>query len=52
MNVFELEKKILKAKTPEEIDNTTKDVDAQMLRDVIKLIVDRLTPYNIKANKF
>ena len=47
MNLFEIEKKILKAKSPNEIDAITKDLDNQTLRDVIKLLIDRLTPTNI-----
>ena len=51
MNLFEIEKKILKAKSPDEIDVITKDLDNQTLRDVIKLLIDRLTPTNIKLNR-
>lgn len=51
MNLFEIEKKILKAKCPDEIDAITKDLDNQTLRDVIKLLIDRLTPTNIKLNR-
>lgn len=51
MNLFEIEKKILKAKSPDEIDAITKDLDNQTLRDVIKLFIDRLTPTNIKLNR-
>lgn len=51
MNLFEIEKKILKAKSPNEIDAITKDLDNQTLRDVIKLLIDRLTPTNIKLNR-
>lgn len=51
MNLFEIEKKILKAKSPDEIDAITKDLDNQTLRDVIKLLIDRLTPTNIKLNR-
>ena len=51
MNLFEIEKKILKAKSPDEIDAITKDLDNQTLRDLIKLLIDRLTPTNIKLNR-
>ena len=51
MNLFEIEKKILKAKSPDEIDAITKDLDNQILRDIIKLFIDRLTPTNIKLNR-
>ncbi len=51
MNLFEIEKKILKAKSPDEIDAITKDLDNQTLRDIIKLLIDRLTPTNIKLNR-
>lgn len=51
MNLFEIEKKILKAKCPDEIDAITKDLDNQTLRDIIKLLIDRLTPTNIKLNR-
>ena len=51
MNLFEIEKKILKAKSHDEIDAITKDLDNQTLRDVIKLFIDRLTPTNIKLNR-
>lgn len=51
MNLFEIEKKILKVKSPDEIDAITKDLDNQTLRDVIKLLIDRLTPTNIKLNR-
>lgn len=51
MNLFELEKKILKAQTPDEIDAVTQNINVQTLRNVIKLLVDRLTPPNIKINR-
>lgn len=51
MNLFEVEKKILKAQSPEEIDLITENLDKQTLRDVIKLLVDRLTPANVKINR-
>ena len=51
MNLFEIEKKILKAKSPDEIDAITKDLDNQTLRDLIKLLIDRLTPANVKMNR-
>ena len=51
MNLFEIEKKILKAKSPDEIDAITKNLDNQTLRDIIKLFIDRLTPTNIKLNR-
>lgn len=50
-SIFELEKKILKAKNPDEIDVITEDMDKQQLRDIIKLLIDRLTPENIKINR-
>lgn len=51
MNLFEVEKKILKAQSPEEIDAITENLDKQTLRDVIKLLIDRLTPANVKINR-
>lgn len=51
MNLFEIEKKILKAQSPDEIDAITKSLDNQTLRSLIKLIIDRLTPINIKINR-
>ena len=51
MNLFEIEKKILKAKSPDEIDAITKDLDNQTMRDLIKLLIDRLTPTNVKINR-
>ena len=50
-SVFELEKKILKAHTPEEIDNITSKMNTLQLRSVIKLLVDRMTPINVKINR-
>lgn len=50
-SVFELEKKILKAQTPEEIDNITSKMNTLQLRNVIKLLVDRMTPINVKINR-
>ena len=50
-SIFELEKKILKSKNPDEIDVITEDMDKQQLRDIIKLLIDRLTPENIKINR-
>ena len=50
-SVFELEKKILKAQTPEEIDDITSDMNILQLRSVIKLLVDRMTPTNVKINR-
>ena len=51
MNIFEIEKKILKAQSPEEIDIITENLDNKVLRSLIKLLVDRLTPINIKINR-
>jgi len=50
-NLFELEKKILKSNSPDEIDKITENMTQQQLRDMIKLLIDRLTPQNIKINK-
>lgn len=51
MNPFEVEKKILKTQSPEEIDVITESLDKQTLRDVIKLLVDRLTLTNMEINR-
>ena len=51
ISIFELEKKILKAQNPCEIDAITEEMDNQQLRDMIKLLIDRLTPENIKINR-
>lgn len=51
MNLFEIEKKILKAQSPEEIDAVTENLDKQTLRNVVKLLIDRLTPVNVKINR-
>ena len=51
MNIFEVVKKILKAQSPEEIDAITENLDKQTLKDVINLLVERLTPVNIKINR-
>lgn len=50
-SVFELEKKILKAQSPEEIDEITRKMNTSQLRNVIKLLVDRMTPTNVKINR-
>ena len=50
-SIFELEKKILKAQSSREIDLITEDMDNQQLRDMVKLLIDRLTPENIKINR-
>lgn len=50
-SVFELEKKILKAQSPEEIDKITRKMNTSQLRNVIKLLVDRMTPTNVKINR-
>lgn len=50
-NVFELEKKILKSQSPEEIDEITRKMNTSQLRNVIKLLVDRMTPINVKINR-
>lgn len=50
-SIFELEKKILKAQSSSEIDSITEDMDKQQLRDMVKLLIDRLTPENIKINR-
>lgn len=50
-SVFELEKKILKAQSPEEIDEITRKMNTSQLRNVIKLLVDRMTPINVKINR-
>ena len=47
-SVFELEKKILKAQSPEEIDKITRKMNTSQLRNVIKLFVDRMTPTEFK----
>lgn len=49
-NAFDIEKKILNAQTPEEIDAITATCDMNMLRNVIKLLVDHFTPVNVKMN--
>ena len=51
ISIFELEKKILKAQNSSEIDAITEKMDNQQLRDMIKLLIDRLTPENIKINR-
>ena len=51
-SVFELEKKILKAQSPEEIDKITRKMNTSQLRNVIKLLVDRMTPTNLKLTEF
>lgn len=51
ISIFELEKKILKAQNSSEIDTITEEMDNQQLRDMIKLLIDRLTPENIKINR-
>lgn len=50
-SIFELEKKILKAQSPSEIDAITEEMDKQQLREMVKLLIDRLTPENIKINR-
>lgn len=50
-DLLELEKRILKANSPMEIDGITENMSQQQLRDMIKLLIDRLTPQNIKINK-
>lgn len=51
MNTFEVVKRILKAQSADEIDAITENLDEQTLRDVVKLLIDRLTPVNIKINR-
>ena len=51
ISIFELEKRILKAQNPSEIDAITEGMDNQQLRDMIKLLIGRLTPENIKINR-
>jgi hypothetical protein len=51
-SVFELEKKILKAQSPEEIDEITRKMNTSQLRNIIKLLVDRMTPTNVKITEF
>ncbi len=51
VNIFELEKRILKAQSIEEIDSITENMDKQQLRNMVKLLVDRFTPKNIKINR-
>lgn len=50
-SIFELDKKILKAQSPSEIDAITEEMDKQQLREMVKLLIDRLTPENIKINR-
>lgn len=50
-SVFELEKEILKAQTLEEVDDITSEMNTSQLRSVIKLLVDRMTPTNVKINR-
>ena len=50
-SVFELEKKILKAQSPKEIDEITRKMNTSQLRNVIKLLVNRMTPTNVKINR-
>lgn len=41
ISIFELEKKILKAQSSDEIDAITEDMDKQQLRNIVKLLTDR-----------
>ena len=50
-SVFELEKKILKDQSYEEIDEITIKMNTSQLRNVIKLLVDRMTQTNVKINR-
>lgn len=50
-NIFEMEKKILKAQNVEEIDAITANMSKQELQNMVKLLVDRLTPVNVKINR-
>ena len=50
-NNCKLERKILKAQTLEEIDDITSKMNTQQLRSVIKLLVNRMTPTNIRNNR-
>lgn len=50
-NIFEIEKSILKCQSPEEIDSIAQELTHQQLRDVLKLVIYRLTPTNIKINR-
>ena len=51
MNIYEIEKRILKARSLKEIDDVTEGLDNQTLREIIKLTVDTLTPINVKINR-
>ena len=50
-SVFELEKKILKAQSYKEIAEITRKMNTSQLRNVIKLLVDSMTPTNVKINR-
>lgn len=50
-NIFELGKKILKSNSSDEIDKITENMTQQQLRDMIKLLIDKVTPQNIKLNR-
>lgn len=50
-NIFEIEKGILKAQNVEEIDAITENMSKQELQSMVKLLVDRLTPVNVKINR-
>lgn len=52
MTIWEAEKEILKAQTPQEMDEITNGLDKKDLQNIIKLLVDRMTPENVKINRF
>jgi len=52
MTIWEAEKEILKAQTPREIDEITNGFDKKDLQNIIKLLVDRMTPENVEINRF
>jgi len=51
MNIFEIEKTILKAQTPQEIDDITNNLNRNELRNIVKLLIDILTPERVKINR-
>lgn len=50
-NIFEMKKRISKAQNVEEIDTITENMSKQELQSMVKLLVDRLTPVNVKINR-
>ena len=50
-SIWDLEKELLKANNINEVDMITREMSNEQLRNIVKLLIDRLAPVNVKLNR-